>query len=91
MSQLLYSWEKSPWYPLDGRVAGPQNWSQQCGEQENLAPTGTQTLTARPSSLKPVAIPTGFPSTDSYKMGTTLGDGEAAASKQLMLPAEEAI
>jgi hypothetical protein len=36
----LYSREKRPWYPLDKRLDGPQNWSERGGEEKNfhLAP-----------------------------------------------------
>jgi len=33
MSQPLYRWGKSPWYPLDRRLGGPQSWSVCSGEQ----------------------------------------------------------
>jgi hypothetical protein len=33
---------KSPCYPLDRRLIGPQNRSGRRGEEKNIAPTGTQ-------------------------------------------------
>jgi hypothetical protein len=30
----LYSWGRSPWYPLDRRLGGPQNQSGRCGEEK---------------------------------------------------------
>jgi hypothetical protein len=36
--QFLYSRVKSPQYPLDGRLGGPQNWSGCYGEEKNLLP-----------------------------------------------------
>jgi hypothetical protein len=51
--QLLYPQWKSPWYPLDRRLGGPQSQSGRCGEEKILDPTGTQTPTPRLSS--PVA------------------------------------
>jgi hypothetical protein len=30
--------EKSPWYPLDRRLGGPQSRSGRCGEEKNLLP-----------------------------------------------------
>jgi hypothetical protein len=46
----LYPRTKSPWYPLDRRLGGPQNRSGRLGEEKNLAPTGTRTPTPRPTS-----------------------------------------
>jgi len=36
MSQPLYPWGKSHWYPLDRRMAGPQSWSEHSGEERNI-------------------------------------------------------
>jgi hypothetical protein len=33
--QLLYPQKKSPWYPLDKRLGGPQNWSGCGGKEKN--------------------------------------------------------
>jgi hypothetical protein len=49
---------KSPLYPLDRRLSGPQSRSGQYGEVKILAPTGTRTPTHRSSSQYPVTIPT---------------------------------
>jgi hypothetical protein len=56
--RTLYPRGKSPRYPLDRRLGGPQNRSGRRGEEENLAATGTRTPTSQPSSPLPVAIPT---------------------------------
>jgi hypothetical protein len=45
--QLLYPQGKSPWYPLDRRLGGPESWSGHCREKYNLAPPGIE---PRPSS-----------------------------------------
>jgi hypothetical protein len=37
---------ESPWYELDKRLGGPQNWSGQCMGEKNFTPSGT-----RPSTL----------------------------------------
>jgi hypothetical protein len=34
----LYPQEKSPWYPLDRRLGGPQNRSERGGEEKNSQP-----------------------------------------------------
>jgi hypothetical protein len=39
----LYSQGKSPWYPFNRRLGGPQSWSGRHGEVKILAPTGTRT------------------------------------------------
>jgi hypothetical protein len=44
---------KSPQYPLDRRLGGPQIQSGQCEGEEILDPTGTQTLT--PLVVQPMA------------------------------------
>jgi hypothetical protein len=44
---------KSPRYPLDRRLGGPQSRYGRCGEEENLAPAGNRT-----PAVQPVAIPT---------------------------------
>jgi hypothetical protein len=41
---------KSPWYPLDRRLSGPQNQSGLCGEETNLDPAGKQTPAVHPVS-----------------------------------------
>jgi hypothetical protein len=45
MPHLLYFQGRSPWYSLDSRLGGPQDWYTWHGEVKFLAPTGTQTLT----------------------------------------------
>jgi hypothetical protein len=42
--------ERSPLHPFDRRLAWAQNLSGRCGEEKNLAPTGTRTPPPRPSS-----------------------------------------
>jgi hypothetical protein len=37
--RLLYSQGKSPWYPLDRRLGGPQSRAGRGGEEENSQPT----------------------------------------------------
>jgi hypothetical protein len=54
----LFAWGKSPWYPLDRRLGGPQNRSGRGEEKRSLAPTGTRTPTSQPSSSQLVTIPT---------------------------------
>jgi hypothetical protein len=54
--QPLYSRAKSPRYPLDMRLGGPQNRSGRRGEQKIPDPTGIRTLT--PPSSNPDAVPT---------------------------------
>jgi hypothetical protein len=34
----LYYQVKSPWYPLDRRLGGPQSWSRRGGEEKNSQP-----------------------------------------------------
>jgi hypothetical protein len=46
----LYPWGKSPLYPLDRRLGGPQSWSGQRGEEKILDSTETRTLLIRSSS-----------------------------------------
>jgi hypothetical protein len=41
---------KSPRYPLDWRMGGPQSWSGRRGEEKCIDPTGTRTATPRSSS-----------------------------------------
>jgi len=36
--QLLYPQGKSPWYPLDRRLGGPQGCSGRGGEEKNFQP-----------------------------------------------------
>jgi hypothetical protein len=43
MTCSLYPWGKSPRYPLDRRLGGPQNWSGWHGEEKILVSTGTWT------------------------------------------------
>ena len=38
------SWRKAPWYRFDGRLDGPQNWSERCIEEKKLAPASKWTL-----------------------------------------------
>jgi hypothetical protein len=38
----LYPWEKSPQYPLDRRLSGPQSRSEYCEEEKNLALLGIE-------------------------------------------------
>jgi hypothetical protein len=47
----LYPRRKIPRYRLDGRLGGPQSLSGPRGGKKNLAPTGTQILIPRKSSL----------------------------------------
>jgi hypothetical protein len=46
---------KSPGYPLDRWLGGPQSQSGRCGDEKNLALPG---IKPGPSSLQSVAIPT---------------------------------
>jgi hypothetical protein len=46
----LYPPGKSPQYPLDRRLGGPQSRSGRRGEKKSLAPIGTRAPTPRPSS-----------------------------------------
>jgi hypothetical protein len=54
----LYPRGKSPRYPLDRRLGGPQSRSGRFGEEKILDPIGTRTRTPRSSSPQLVAIPT---------------------------------
>jgi len=36
--QLLWPQGKSPWYPLDRRLGGPQRWSGCSGEERDSQP-----------------------------------------------------
>jgi hypothetical protein len=56
--QPLYSRGKSPRYPLDRRLGGPQSRSGRLGEEKFLDPTGTRTPIPQSSSQYPVHIPT---------------------------------
>jgi hypothetical protein len=48
----LYPQGKSPWYPLDRRLGGPQSWSRRGGEKKN-----SQTLPAlEPPIIQLVAL-----------------------------------
>jgi hypothetical protein len=49
---------KSPWYPLDRRLGGPQSQSRRFGEVKILDPAGTRTPIPRSSSPQLAAIPT---------------------------------
>jgi hypothetical protein len=53
-----FSRGKSPWYPLNKSLGGPQNRSARYGDVKILEPIGTRTPTPRSSSPSPVAIPT---------------------------------
>jgi hypothetical protein len=46
----LYPRRKSPWYPLDRRLDGPQSRSGWHGQENILDPTGTRTATPLSSS-----------------------------------------
>jgi hypothetical protein len=54
----LYPQGKSPRYPLDMRLGGPQSRSGRYGEVKILDHIGTRTPTPRSSSPQPVVIPT---------------------------------
>jgi hypothetical protein len=56
--RVLYPWGKSPRYPLDRRLGGPQSLSER---GENFYPTGTRTPTPRSSNPQTVAVPTAPP------------------------------
>jgi hypothetical protein len=56
--RLLYSWGRSPRYPLDRRLRGPQSLSGRREEENSFAPTKTRTPTPRSSSPQPVRIVT---------------------------------
>jgi hypothetical protein len=49
----LYAQGKSPEYPLDRRLGGPQSWSGRRGEEKILDPTRAQTPTS--SAVQPIA------------------------------------
>jgi hypothetical protein len=44
--------EKSPRYPLDRRLGGPQNRSGRCGEEKRLAHAGNPTPAVQPVSRR---------------------------------------
>jgi hypothetical protein len=50
----LYPQGKCPWYPLDMRLVGPQNPSECCGKEKNLALPGIELGPSRPW---PVVLP----------------------------------
>jgi hypothetical protein len=54
----LYPREKSPRYPMDRRLGGPQSQYERHGEEKIHDRTGTRTPTPRSFSPWPVAIPT---------------------------------
>jgi hypothetical protein len=48
--QLLYPQGKSPWYPLDRRLGGPQSRFGRCGEERNSQPLpGLEAPACRPA------------------------------------------
>jgi hypothetical protein len=47
---------KIPRYPLDRRLAGPQDQSERRGEKKNLVPTGSWTATPRSSRTRPIVL-----------------------------------
>jgi len=49
----LYPWGKSPQYPMDRRLDGPQSWSGHSGEKKFPAPARNQTLESQLSSPQP--------------------------------------
>jgi hypothetical protein len=51
MAQLLYPQGKSPWYPVDRRLDGPQSQSGCSGEEKNSQPL----LELKPSIIQPTA------------------------------------
>jgi len=51
MAQQLYPQGKSPWYPLDRRLGGPQSQSGCSGEEKNSQPL----LELKPSIIQPIA------------------------------------
>jgi hypothetical protein len=48
---LLYPQRKSPWYPSDRKLGGPQNCSRCGGEEKNSQPLPE----LEPSIIKPIA------------------------------------
>jgi hypothetical protein len=52
MPRALHSRGKSPRYPLDGRLGGPQNRSGRCGGEKNLPYLDSS---SDPSAVQPVA------------------------------------
>jgi hypothetical protein len=51
MPRPLYPQEKSPWYPLDRRLGGPQSRSEHGGEEKNSQPLPR----LEPPIIQPVA------------------------------------
>jgi hypothetical protein len=51
MPWLLYSQGKSPWYPLDRRLGGPESQSECGGEEKNSQPL----LELKPLIIQPIA------------------------------------
>jgi len=41
-AQPLYPWGKSPWYPTDRKLGGPQGWSGCGGEKRIPSPPSLQ-------------------------------------------------
>jgi hypothetical protein len=46
----LYPWRKSPRYPLDKMLGGPQNQFEQFEKRQFFTPIGSRTATPRSSS-----------------------------------------
>jgi hypothetical protein len=73
MPRPLYPWGKSPLYPLDRRLGGPQSWSGCYGEEKNLAPARNRTLAVQPVARCYInwAIPAPQPMHENFKMKCT--------------------
>jgi hypothetical protein len=70
MPQMLIPWGKSPQYPLDRRLGGPESWSGCCGvEKTFLSLPGIE---PQPSSLYPVTILTHWEKVEKIEVQTIM-------------------
>jgi hypothetical protein len=82
MPQPLYLRRKSPRYPLDRRLAGPQSRSGRRGEKKILDHTGTRTPTPPSSSPWPVAIPAPYNNRGTAGNGVFCGGSMSKSYKE---------
>jgi hypothetical protein len=66
MPQPLYPQGKSPWYPLDRRLGGPQSWSGRGAEEKNI-PNPCQDSNPRLFNPYSSVIPMKYPGSEESK------------------------